>query len=126
MPLKPKSKVENSMDPAVRQAIFKAVESEPYARALKIELLALDKGYSKVAMTYDPAGMDNIYQRAHGGAIFGLIDEAFETAGQTDGTIAVALNVNVTYISSPRPGTRLTAEARQISQTRKPRETSHI
>lgn len=119
MSSKPKNKVENSMDPIIRQAIFKAVESEPYARALKIELLALEKGYSKVAMTYDPSIMDNIYQRTHGGAIFGLIDEAFETAGQTDGTIAVALNVNVTYVSSPRPGTRLTAEARQISQTRK-------
>ena len=119
MPSKPKNKIDNRMDPTVYQAISKAVESEPYARALKIELLALAKGYSKVAMTYDPSIMDNIYQRAHGGAIFGLIDEAFETAGQTDGTIAVALNINVTYVSSPQPGTRLTAEARRISQTRK-------
>ena len=107
------------MDPTVHEAILKAVDSEPYAQALNIELLALAKGYSKVAMTYDPSIMDNIYQRAHGGAIFGLIDEAFETAGQTDGTIAVALNINVTYVSSPQPGTRLTAEARRISQTRK-------
>ena len=107
------------MDPSVYQAISKGGVSEPYARALKFEFLALAKGYSKVAMTYDPSIMDNIYQRAHGGAIFGLIDEAFETAGQTDGTIAVALNINVTYVSSPQPGTRLTAEARRISQTRK-------
>jgi len=107
------------LDPAIRRAIFNAVASEPYARALNISLLDLDTGYAKVGMTYDPARMDNIYQRAHGGAVFGLIDEAFETAGQTDGTIAVALNINVTYIASPRPGSRLTAEARQISQTRK-------
>jgi acyl-CoA thioesterase len=109
----------NPINPAVCRAIFKAVASEPYARALNIELLALDRGYSKVRMIYDPARMDNIYQRAHGGAVFGLIDEAFETAGQTDGTIAVALSINVTYIASPRPDSRLTAEARQISQTRK-------
>jgi len=107
------------LDPAVRRAIFNAVATEPYACALNIELLTLDRGYSKVRMTYDPARMDNIYRRAHGGAVFGLIDEAFETAGQTDGTIAVALNVNVTYIASPRPGCRLTAEAKQISRTRK-------
>jgi uncharacterized protein (TIGR00369 family) len=50
---------------------------------------------------------------------FALIDEAFETAGQTDGTIAVALNVNVTYVSSPQPGVRLRAEAKQASQTKK-------
>ena len=29
----------------------------------------------------------------HGGAIFALIDEASETVAQTDGTVAVALNV---------------------------------
>ena len=63
--------------------------------------------------------MNNIYARAHGGAIFALIDEAFETAGQTDGTIAVALNVNVTYVSSPEPGARLRGEAKRVSQTKK-------
>jgi acyl-CoA thioesterase len=70
-------------------------------------------------MIYEPDKMNNIYARAHGGAIYALIDEAFETAGQTDGTIAVALNVNVTYVSSPQPGRRLQAVARRISQTKK-------
>lgn len=107
------------MNPVVKSAIFRAVQGEPFARALGIELQSLDAGYSRVSMTYDPQSMDNIYSRAHGGAIYGLIDEAFETAGQTDGTIAVALNVNVTYVCSPRPGARLTAEARQVSLTKK-------
>jgi len=70
-------------------------------------------------MIYDPSAMNNIYDRAHGGAIFGLIDEAFEAACQTEGTIAVALNVNVTYVSSPQAGKRLRAEARQVSRTKK-------
>ncbi len=79
----------------------------------------MGKGYSAVEMTYHPETMNNIYGRAHGGAIYALIDEAFETAGQTDGTIAVALNVNVTYVSSPDIGTRLRAEAKKVSQTKK-------
>jgi len=33
--------------------------------------------------------------------------------------MAVALNVNVTYIASPPPGSRITAEARELSRTRK-------
>jgi acyl-CoA thioesterase len=107
------------MDQVVRAAIFKAVDKEPFARALQMELLTLEDGHSVVEMLYDPERMNNIYARAHGGAIYALIDEAFETAGQTDGTIAVALNVNVTYVSSPEPGRRLQAEARRISQTRK-------
>jgi acyl-CoA thioesterase len=107
------------MDPKVRQAIYRAVEKEPFARALNMELVELELGYSAVEMIYDPSAMDNIYDRAHGGAIFGLIDEAFEAACQTEGTIAVALNVNVTYVSSPQAGKRLRAEARQVSRTKK-------
>jgi acyl-CoA thioesterase len=33
--------------------------------------------------------------------------------------VAVALNVNVTYVSSPKPGLQLRAEARRVSQTKK-------
>jgi acyl-CoA thioesterase len=107
------------MDRAVRKAIFEAVKRESFARELKINLMELEDGHSIVQMIYEPEKMDNMYARAHGGAIFGLIDEAFETAAQTHGTIAVALNVNVTYVSSPEPGQRLQAEARRVSQTKK-------
>ena len=107
------------MDQKVRNAIFSAVEKEPFAKALKINLIELALGHSVVEMTYDPANMNNIYGRAHGGALFALIDEAFETASQTEGTIAVALNVNVTYVSSPQAGVKLRAEARRVSQTKK-------
>ena len=107
------------MEQNVKEAIFQAVKREPFARALNMELVELEDGYSVVNMPYDPEKMDNIYNRAHGGALFALIDEAFETAGQTDGTVAVALNVNVTYVSSPKPGSRLRAEARRESQTKK-------
>ena len=107
------------MDPGVRAAIETAVVQEPFARSMGIELRKLDDGYSLVEMVYDPSRQNNIYGRAHGGAVFGLIDEAFETAGQTDGTVAVAMNVNVTYISSPEPGARLRAEARRVAQTKR-------
>jgi acyl-CoA thioesterase len=107
------------MDQAVRDAIYGAVEKEPFALALNMKLVELELGYSAVEMTYDPSTMNNIYDRAHGGAIFGLIDEAFEAAGQTEGTVAVALNVSVTYVSSPKAGQRLRAEAREVSRTKK-------
>ncbi len=107
------------MDQKVKKAIYRAVENEPFAKAMKISLVELELGFSAVEMIYDPASMNNIYARAHGGALFALIDEAFETAGQTDGSIAVALNVNVTYVSSPEPGVKLRAEAKRVSQTKK-------
>ena len=107
------------MDAKVRDAIYRAVDTEPLARLHNMALKDLALGYSVVEMTYDPPTMDNIYQRAHGGAIYALIDEAFETSCQTHGTIAVALNVNVTYVASPAPGARLRAESREKSLTRK-------
>ena len=107
------------MDEKVRTAIFKAVEKEAFAKQLSMKLVELELGFSAVEMDYDPDTMSNIYGRAHGGAIFSLVDEAFETVGQAHGTIAVALNVNLTYVSSPDAATRLRAEAREISKTKK-------
>ena len=107
------------MDQKVSNAIYEAVKKEPFAKVMQINLVELELGYSAVEMIYDPTHMNNIYERAHGGALYALIDEAFETAGQTDGTIAVALNVNVTYVSSPEPGVKLRAEAKRVSQTKK-------
>lgn len=107
------------MDPVVRQAIFDAVDREPFVQTMNMRLVHLEAGHSIVEMPYVSDTMDNMYQRAHGGAIFALIDEAFETAGQSDGTIAVALNVNITYVTSPEHDTLLRAEAKKISQTKK-------
>ena len=107
------------MDQKVSNAIYEAVKNEPFTKVMQINLVELELGYSAVEMIYDPTHMNNIYERAHGGALYALIDEAFETAGQTDGTIAVALNVNVTYVSSPEPGVKLRAEAKRVSQTKK-------
>jgi acyl-CoA thioesterase len=109
----------SDIDPKVKAAIEAAAAKEPFAVALKMELVALAAGFSAVEMTYDPSLMNNIYARAHGGAIFALIDEAFETAGQTDGTIAVAMNVNVNYVKSPEAGARLRAEAREVNKTKR-------
>lgn len=107
------------MDPKVKDAIYRAVEREPFARTMKMELVALDEGFSAVEMTYEPAGMDNMFGRAHGGALFALIDEAFEAVCQTYGTVTVALNVSVIYVTSPEPGTRLRAEAREVSNSKR-------
>ena len=107
------------MDEKVREAIKNAVKRETFAQALNMKLIELEDGHSVVEMIYTPENMNNMYDRAHGGALFGLIDEAFETAGQTKGTIAVALNVNVTYVNSPKPGSRLRAEANRVSETQK-------
>ena len=104
------------MEEAVRKAIVEKVKEEPFARKMNLELIELSDGYSVVEMTFTK-DMENIFGMAHGGAVFALIDEAFETAANSHGTVAVALNMNVTYTAAPSPGVRLRAEARELSLT---------
>ena len=106
------------MDIRVREAIKNAMKKETFAQTLNMKLVELDDGHSVVEMIYTPENMNNIHDRAHGGALFGLMDEAFEAACHTKGTIAVALNMNVTFVSSPKPGSKLQAEAKQVSDTK--------
>lgn len=107
------------MDQSLKEAIFRGVKSEPLAQTLKMELMELEEGFSAVEMQYEPEMMDNLFGRAHGGAIFSLIDEAFETVCQTVGTTTVALSVSVNYVASPEGPGRLRAEARELSGTKK-------
>lgn len=106
------------MDESVRQAIFDRIKDEPFSRKFGLRLVDLQKGYSKVEMTLAP-DVNNIFGMTHGAAIFALIDTAFETACNSHGTVAVALNVVVTYTASPSPGSRLMSEARELSRTRR-------
>ena len=106
------------MDDRVREAIKNAMKRETFAKTLNMKLVELEDGHSVVEMIYTPENMNNMHNGAHGGALFGLMDEAFEAACHTKGTIAVALNMNVTFVASPKPGSKLHAEANQISDTR--------
>lgn len=106
------------MDHQRRQAFQDAVAGEPLARKLGMHPVAIDSGYSKVALNVT-SDLLNLFGSAHGGVIFALIDEAFEIACNSHGTVAVALTMNVTYTRSAEPGSRLVAEAREINRTRK-------
>lgn len=63
--------------------------------------------------------MENMFGMAHGGAIFSLMDAAFEVASNSHGTMAVALNMNINYLASPAKGASLTAEAIEINRTKR-------
>ena len=108
----------SSMDENVRQALFRQVEKEPFAKKFGLRLIALEEGYSLVEMTVTQ-DMENMFGIAHGGALFALIDEAFETASNSHGTVAVALSMTVNYIAPPAAGSKLKAEAKEFSRTRK-------
>ena len=51
-----------------------------------------------------PAEDGNILAMVHGAAIFALMDEAFQAAVHCHGTVAVALNMSLTFMPRPRWG----------------------
>jgi acyl-CoA thioesterase len=91
---------------------------EPYPGLLGIEVLEIKPGYARVSMQFEP-GMQNIFGMLHGGAVFSLLDEAFQLACNARGEVAVAQQVNTYFLAAARPGARLIAEAREVNATRK-------
>jgi acyl-CoA thioesterase len=106
------------MDERVFEALRERVKSEPYAKLLGLELLKVESGYALIRMAFTEKH-HNIYGRCHGGAIFSLIDEAFQIASNSSGRIEIALNVNVSYMKAPREGDVLTAEAKLVDSSRR-------
>ena len=95
-------------------ALRQAAAAEPVPKRFAMEVLAVGAGTSSVAMTVDETCL-NLFGTAHGGVVFSLIDEAFEMACNSHGTIAVALNVNVSFVAPAMPGDRLVARAEELS-----------
>ena len=106
------------MDERVFEALRQRVQVEPYAKLLGLELVKVESGYALIRMAFTERH-HNIYSRCHGGAIFSLMDEAFQIASNSSGKIEIALNVSVSYMKAPRDGDILTAEAKLVDSSRR-------
>jgi acyl-CoA thioesterase len=94
------------------------IENEPYAKMFGIRVLELSSGHSVVSMEIKKE-YNNIFEITHGGAVFSLLDVAFGAASNSFGTIAVALNINISYIKSAKEGDTLVAKADEIARSNK-------
>lgn len=106
------------MDDVIRSSIFKKVVKEGYARKLGLKLIELTPGHAIVEMVPNKDDT-NIFGMVHGGAIFSLMDEAFQASCNSHGTVAVALSVNVVYHNPPEGNKKLRAESREIHCSQK-------
>jgi acyl-CoA thioesterase len=109
---------EQDMNEKIREALIKKMKEEPFAKKFNIRLIEVDEGYAKVQMIFTP-DMENMFGMAHGGAIFSLIDGAFQIASNSYGTMAVALSMTIHYFASPEKGDTITAEAKEVNRTKK-------
>jgi acyl-CoA thioesterase len=89
----------------------------PFAKHMGITVRDIGPGYAKVEARYSEK-MYNFHGIIHGGAIFALIDEAFGAAANSHGTIALALNMNITFIKPPQINSTLIAEAKEESRSK--------
>lgn len=106
------------MDDKIRKAIYRQFENEPFAKKFGLKLADLQEGYARVETRFTK-DMENMFGMAHGGAIFSLMDAAFEVASNSHGTMAVALNMNINYLAAPVKESGLAAEAREINKTKR-------
>ena len=89
-------------------------KNDQFAERSNIELLSVSPGQARAKMTLHPHHL-NGYGTIQGGAIFTLADFAFAAASNSHGTVAVAINVSITFMKAAKTGT-LWAEAREISR----------
>ncbi len=106
------------MDESVRAAIENQVAIEGYAEKLGLKLVELSSGRAVVEMM-PRKGDENIFGMVHGGAIFSLMDEAFQLSCNSHGRVAVALNMNVTFHAPPPFDQVLRAESKERHRSNK-------
>ena len=93
------------------------IQQDAFSRWLRIELLEIKEGYSKIKMMVRQE-MVNTFQVAHGGVIFSLADSALAFACNNRNNSALALDCNISFLKQVNVGDELTAEATEIHNGR--------
>jgi acyl-CoA thioesterase len=87
--------------------------NDRFAEHVGIELLEVSSGKARARLEIDDRHL-NAVGVAHGAAIFSLADLVFAVASNSHGTVALGVNVSVSFMKGARRGT-LTAEAEEMS-----------
>ncbi len=94
------------------KAIFEQVNTrDSFARLIGMRLIELQPGFARATLTITDQKV-NMYEMAHGGAIFSVADQACEAAGNSLGEPAVALQNNIHFLTAARSGETLEARSK--------------
>ncbi len=88
----------------------KMLSQDAFSTWLGIEILEVEKGRCKVAMTVRKE-MLNSMDKAHGGISYSLADTAFGFAANTHGKFAVSIETSINHIEALDEGDYITAES---------------
>lgn len=88
----------------------KMLSLDAFSQWLGIEILMVEKGKCKVAMTIRKE-MLNSMGKAHGGISYSLADTAFGFAANTHGKYAVSIETSINHIEALHEGDYIVAES---------------
>ena len=94
------------------------VGKDPMATFLGITVDEVKKGYARCSLMIRSEYL-NAVERAHGVAVYAVADQAFAVACNSTGTKALAMSINVNYISGALVGETIFAQAMPINIGRK-------
>lgn len=97
--------------------VRRLMRGDRFAAASGAVLAEVREGYARTTMRLRPEHLNGVGV-AQGGAIFTLADFAFAAASNSHGTVAVALDVSITFARAATKGV-LTAEAVEESMSRR-------
>ena len=96
----------------ILKSIFDKVNREDtFSQRIGVKLIELLSGSARATLPITEETI-NIYQMAHGGAIFSIADQACEAAGNSFGEPAVALQQNIHFLAAGKSGDILEAAAK--------------
>jgi acyl-CoA thioesterase len=91
----------------------KFVRNDRFAKHLGVEMLEYGGGRARARMAVAAHHL-NSAGTVHGGAVFSLADAAFSAASNSRGSLALAINVSISFFKAVRDGV-LIAEAREAA-----------
>lgn len=96
----------------VLKTIFDKVNSEDtFAKQIGMNLIEIRTGFARATLLITDEKV-NMYQMAHGGAIFSVADQACEAAGNSFGEPAVALQHSIHFLAAGKSGDLIEATAK--------------
>jgi acyl-CoA thioesterase len=90
------------------------VGKDPLATFLGIKIDEVRDKYARCSVLVKNEYL-NAVERAHGGLIHALADQAFAVSCNSFGVMAVALSFNIDYVSAALPGDVITAESSPVN-----------
>lgn len=93
-------------------------KKDKFAEYCGVELLEIEPGRAKAKLVIQDHHLNGL-EMGHGAAMFTLADLVFAVAANAHGTMAMAVNINMTFMKASKKGETLIAECTENTKNPK-------